>query len=55
MRGVQTVYNEQMPPSVCDQLFRTITSVGVPESVPDGETVADASKGEFELRYEVTG
>ena len=37
------------------QLFRTISSVGVPESVPEGETVADASKGEIELRYEVTG
>ena len=55
VKGIQNVYNELQSESVCDQLFRVITSVGVPEAVPDDETKADKSKGEFELRYEVTG
>ena len=49
--AVKNVYNRLMSQSVCDQLFQAVTSVSIPEIVPDSGNDA----GEMILRYFVTG
>lgn len=48
VNGVKTVYNDLQAETVCDTLFRAITSVEMPEVVPVNETTSV-------LRYEVRG
>ncbi|KAL3799113.1 hypothetical protein HJC23_002241 [Cyclotella cryptica] len=53
--GFKTVYNELQAESVCDSLQRLVLNVSTPTVVQVNDTVADPSKGEFVLRYEITG
>lgn len=55
--GVKNVYNNLQSQSVCDQLFRAITHVSLPEEVEvadDGTTDTDKDRNIL-LRYKVTG
>mmetsp|Transcript_31445 Transcript_31445/g.53646 ORF Transcript_31445/g.53646 Transcript_31445/m.53646 type:complete len:221 (+) Transcript_31445:95-757(+) len=56
VRGVKSNYNklQSAPNSVCDQLFRAITSVSLPEMLPPAGSMSSAQE-EFVLRYEVSG
>jgi hypothetical protein len=52
--GFQSVYNKLQAENVCDSLQRLVLNVSQPTVKQVDESVADPSKGEFVLSYEIT-
>lgn len=55
VRGFETVYNDLQGESVCDSLQRLVLNVSAPIIRQVDDSVANSSKGEFVLSYEITG